>query len=135
MDWKKFTQATLASGVAMMLIAGVWHEIVMANFYANEVHAEHEGIGVIFLAYLLLAALMAYLYPLGHAGEYPLRDGLRFGVIMGILWVMPHELAMAGAHGESISYVFKNAAWHAVEQGIGGVIIGFVYRGLNMARL
>ena len=36
-------------------------------------------------------------------------------------------MLLAGAHGESISYAFKNAVWHIVEQGFGGVVIGFVY--------
>ncbi len=47
--------------------------------------------------------------------------------VIGLLWVFPHGLAMAGAHGDSISYVFKNAAWHVVEQGVGGIVIGLVY--------
>lgn len=39
-----------------------------------------------------------------------------------------HELAMVGAHdGNSLAYVFRNGAWHMVEQGIGGVIVGLVY--------
>ena len=35
---------------------------------------------------------------------------------------------MTGAHGgKSIVYVFKNAVWHMVEQGIGGIFIGLIY--------
>lgn len=49
---------------------------------------------------------------------------------MGITWVFPHELAMAGAHaGTSIPYVFQNSAWHLVEQGLGGLVISFVLGG------
>ena len=70
---------------------------------------------------------MAYVYPLGYKGKKPVWEGLRFGMIMGVLWVFPHELAMAGAHGDSLAYVFKNAAWHLVEQGVGGIVIGLVY--------
>jgi hypothetical protein len=70
---------------------------------------------------------MAYMYPLVCEGGRPIIEGLRFGMVIGVLWVFPHELAMAGAHGDSISYVFENAAWHLVEQGVGGIIIGFVY--------
>lgn len=134
MDRKKFLQATLAGGITMWILAGLWHELVMASFYTSETHAKHEGIGIILLAYILLGLLMAYLYPLAYRGGQPLREGVRFGAIVGILWVLPHELAMAGAHGESISYVFKNAAWHTIEQGIGGIVIGFVYGGLNITR-
>ena len=60
-------------------------------------------------------------------GGYPVAEGLRFGVLIGLLWVFPHGLAMAGAHGKSIAYVFKNTAWHLIEQGVGGIIIALVY--------
>ena len=32
------------------------------------------------------------------------------------------------AHGDTtIAYVIKNSLWHMVEQGIGGIIIAFLY--------
>ncbi len=127
MNMKKFIPASLAGGIFMWLLAGLWHGVIMARFYTAETHAAHEGTVIIFIAYMVLACLMAYLYPLLYKEGAPSVKGLWFGVIIGILWVFPHELAMAGAHSTSIAYVFKNAAWHIVEQGMGGVIIGFVY--------
>ena len=124
---KKLTLATLLSGFGMWVVAGIWHNLIMANLY-KEVHATHEGIGILLIAYFILALLMGYIYPLGYKGKNPVIEGLRFGIIIGLLWVMPHGLAMAGAHGESIIYVIKNSIWHMVEQGIGGIIIGLVYR-------
>jgi hypothetical protein len=127
MKGKRFILAALAGGVSMWLLAGLWHELVMAKFYARETNATHEGTGVIFLAYMALSILMVYLYSRVYRGGRPVVEGLRLGIVVGLLWVFPHELAMAGAHGESIAYVFKNAAWHMVEQGVGGIIIGLVY--------
>jgi len=127
MNIKKFILATLAGSVTMWLLAGVWHELLMAKFYAGETEATHEGTGIIFLAYMVLSILMAYMYPLGYKGGRPAVEGLRFGIVIGLLWVFPHGLAMAGAHGNSISYVIKNAVWHMIEQGVGGIIIGLVY--------
>lgn len=111
----------------MWLIAGLWHEIVMASFYTNESHATHEGTGIIFLGYIVLGLLMSYIYPLGYKRGNPIFEGMKFGVIIGLIWVFPHDLTMAGAHGTSIIYVLKNAAWHVVEQGFGGVIIAKIY--------
>ncbi len=126
MNYKKLLVATLSSGFGMWVIAGIWHNLIMANLYKN-VHATHDGIGLLLVAYFILALLMSYIYPLGYKGGKPYLEGLRFGVIIGILWVFPHGLAMAGAHGESILYVLKNSAWHMIEQGFGGIIIGLVY--------
>ncbi len=127
MNAKGFILATLITGTAMWLLAGIWHSFIVAVFYAEENHANHESIGIIFVAYLILAALMAYLYPRSHEGVRPMFEGLGFGLIVGLLWVFPHGLAMVGAHGESLSYVLKNAVWHLVEQGAGGIVLGLVY--------
>ena len=131
MNLKKMALATLAGGFGMWVIAGVWHNLIMANLYES-VDAKHEGIGVLLIAYFVLALLMSYIYPLGYKGGNPVWEGLRFGMVIGILWVFPHELAMAGAHGDPISYVFKNGLWHMVEQGLGGIIVGLIYGRIQM---
>ena len=127
MKIKKFILATLAGGLTMWILAGIWHKLLMAKFYVGETDATHEGTGIIFFAYIVLGVLMAYIYPLVYKGGRPVVEGLRFGIVIGLLWVFPHELAMAGAHGDSISYVFKNAVWHMIEQAVGGIIIGLIY--------
>lgn len=127
MKIRGFLITTSVSGLGMWLLAGLWHEVIMRQFYTEATHASHEGTGVILLAYLILAALMTYLFILGYRGQRPIRHGLHYGVVLGLLWVFPHELAMAGAHGEPVWYVIKNALWHVIEQGIGGLIIGLVY--------
>jgi uncharacterized membrane protein YvlD (DUF360 family) len=128
MNYKKLIIATVVTGFSMWVISGLWHNLILANFYASETEASHEGIGILLIAYLILALIMSYIYPLGYKGGRPIVEGLRFGALIGLLWVFPHELAMVGAHGDSILYVFKNAVWHMVEQGIGGIIIGLIYQ-------
>ena len=54
--------------------------------------------------------------------------GLKIGIIIGILWVFPHGLAMAGVHGISIVYEIKNTIYHMIEQRIGGIIIGVIQK-------
>jgi hypothetical protein len=131
MNLNKFVFATLAAGGGMWVVAGLWHNLILPSLYEGT-HATHEGIGILLVAYLVLALIMAYMYPIGYQGGKPVVEGLRFGMIIGILWVFPHELAMTGAHdGNSISYVVKNAVWHMVEQGIGGIIMGLSYGDLK----
>jgi hypothetical protein len=126
MNIKKLVFSTLVAGFGMWVIAGIWHNLIMANLYKS-VHATHDGIGLLLIAYLVLALIMSYIYPLGYKGGKPIIEGLKFGAIIGILWVFPHGIAMAGAHGDSLVYVIKNATWHIVEQGLGGIIIGLIY--------
>lgn len=110
----------------MWLVAGLWHEVIMAHFYAAETGAKHEGTAIILIAYLILAGFMTYLFSRMGKTSIPLVEGLKFGAVIGLLWVFPHELAMAGAHGEPLTYVFTNAAWHVVEQGVGGVVLSLM---------
>jgi len=131
MKKKKIIFSSLVAGICMWLLAGLWHKIVAVAFYTVETEATHEGTGIIFIAYLVLAFIMTYLYSNYHKSQRILLDGLKFGMIMGLLWVFPHELAMAGAHGESLVYVFKNALWHMVEQGVGGIVIALVYNKID----
>ncbi|NQT25670.1 hypothetical protein HQ585_09965 [candidate division KSB1 bacterium] len=127
MNIKKLVLSTFVVGFTMWVISGLWHNLILANFYASEIEASHDGIGILLIAYLILGLFMAYMFPLGYNGGRPAIEGLRFGALIGLLWVFPHELAMVGAHGESLSYVLKNAAWHAVEQGLGGIVVGLIY--------
>lgn len=113
--------AIALSGFAMWIVAGLWHNLLMANLY-EEVHAKHEGIGILLIAYVILSSFMTLLYPL-FAKKGTLPEAILWGAIIGLLWVFPHGLAMAGAHGEPLLYVFKNSAWHMVEQGVGGIVV------------
>ncbi len=132
MTIKRWTLAMLASGVAMWLLAGLWHLVIVPNFYSGGIGAEHhEGGWMISVGYVLLASLMTYMFPLGYQGGKPAIEGLRFGLLIGLLWVTPHALVRAGAHagsdGSSVSYLLINGVWHLVEQGIGGIIIGLIF--------
>ena len=110
----------------MWVIAGLWHNLILPFFNKN-IQAHHDGLGLMLLAYFILTLLMAYIYSFSFSGKKPVLEGLRLGVVVGLLWVLPHGLVMAGAHETSVIYEFKNAGWHMIEQGIGGMIIGLVY--------
>jgi len=117
----RYFLATVVSGLSMWVIAGLWHNLIMPGLYADR-HASHDGIGLLLVAYLVLSGMMVYLY--GQLSSVDgLAGGLWFGALVGILWVLPHGLAMAGAHGDSIAYVVRNTAWHVVEQALGGAVI------------
>ena len=116
----------LLSGFAMWVIAGLWHNLVLPLISAEH-DAHHEGIFIMLLAYFILAALMTYFY--SHFSRKNSKfAGLEIGVIIGILWVFPHGLALAGAHDTSIIYEIKNTLWHCFEQGIGGGLIALLYK-------
>ncbi len=130
MSLKKFLLATLASAIAMMILAGLWHRIIMVDFYnENSTIVRVEPlIHFIALGQLVLAMLMAYVYPRGASHDSPVSGVMRFGAVMGIIYVLPHGLVLHGVQGDSTAaLVLVDAIWHVVEQGAGGVAIALVY--------
>jgi hypothetical protein len=115
--------ATVAGGVAMWIVAGLWHEVIAAAFYADVIETAHQGVGIILLAYLLLAGFMTFFIRHTRVSQNILITGGVIGAITGVLWVFPHELSLAAAHGEPLADVLVNAAWHVIEQGLGGLVI------------
>jgi len=114
----------------MWVLAGLWHEIAAIAFYASVDRAEHQGLGIILAAYLFLGVAMAAVYPVVRMSGRTALDGLVLGAAFGVIWVLPHGLVMAAAHGESLSYEFINAGWHVIEQGIGGLVVTTAYTAL-----
>ncbi len=125
--WKFYTLSTLFSGLGMWIIGGFYHNLILPAVDEN-IHPHHEGLGIVLIAYFILAFLMTYLYQLNSASPNSLIKGIKFGVIIGILWVFPHGLAMAATHETSVLYEIKNTLYHVIEQGIGGMIISLVFK-------
>lgn len=114
----------------MWILAGLWHNLLLPLVDKNA-EAHHEGLVIMLIAYFILAFLMVYLFEISNKNNNYLLEGIRVGGVVGILWVFPHGLAMAGAHNTSILYEIQNVIWHIVEQGLGGIVIGFVYKKLQ----
>lgn len=126
-QWKKLLLSTLAGGIGMWIIGGLWHNLILPSVN-DSIEAHHDGLGLTLIAYFILAFLMAYIYFLIYNGNFTVINGLKLGVLIGILWVFPHGLAMAGTHDTSIIYEFKNTFYHMFEQGIGGIVISLVFK-------
>jgi hypothetical protein len=70
---------------------------------------------------------MVFIYPIIWPNEkIIILKGLKIGVFIGIIWVLPHGLAIAGVHHTPILYEFKNTLYHIFEQSIGGVVIALL---------
>jgi hypothetical protein len=119
MKVKKFIIATLAAFVVMFLLGGLWHVTLLGDFYTAQTE--------VLLGVLILAFLMALVYPIGYKGGSPVREGLRFGVLIGLIWILPWSVIIHGIWKYPLLCVIVDSVWHIVEQGIGGLIIGIIY--------
>lgn len=127
---KKYVLSTLATGFGMWIVGGIYHNLILPTIN-EKIQPHHEGLAITLIAYFILAILMVYIFEKVNLEMGSFYDGLRLGASIGVLWVFPHGLAMAGTHQTSIIYEVGNMLYHVVEQGIGGIILVYVSKITN----
>ncbi len=128
---KKFSLSTIAGLAVMLILAVLFHTVLMKEmFVLGEMQPP-----LIALGYLVFTLIMAYIYPIGYKGGSPVAEGLRFGLLMGVLFTFPREMVMyaTGATQYTLKTIGVEIVWHLVEQGVGGIVIALVYGRLSVA--
>ena len=127
---QKTLYAFVAGFVVMYTLAGIWNMFLVARFFTTtlSIGEGHPIMAYVFSAYLVLSLIMAYLFPrLKIDGSWTSR-GLKFGVVMGILWVVPFDLLIHGAFRYPSIALITDTLWAIIEQGLGGLVISYVYQ-------
>jgi len=128
MNIQKFLLSTIGAGLVMFLLAGLWHMILMSDIYAGDLNRAEPILYLIAVSYLILALLMSYMYPKGIEGTNKIANGIKFGILVGLIWVLPHALILhAVTEGGALNVILIDALWHIVEQSCGGVVIALIY--------
>ncbi len=75
----------------MFGLSALWHKVRRGSFY--EKHYETTAVNVdriyVLIGYFVIGLLLALIYPIGYNCEYPMKEGPRFGAIMGLLGLFP----------------------------------------------
>ena len=134
MNLKKLLMASVASFAVTFAIGGLWHMKLMHDWYVAHAGAmgdiSRPEPNMLFIAggSFLLSLMMSYIYPKGVESDNKMMEGLKFGVMMGILAFMPLELIL---HGATMIFskhaLLMDGIFQAVNGGIGGIIIAMVY--------
>ena len=126
--------ATVAAAVVMFVVGGLTHLVLFKDWFLN-----HKGMAgnldrtepmmpYVIAALLILSFLMAYMYPKGVEGDNKVMQGLKFGVIISLIWFLPCNLIQYSMSTTlSMKAILMDVVLHAVEQGLGGVAIALVY--------
>ena len=119
MEPKKMIGAWLGGFVAMFLLSYIWHEMIISGYnamqYADVMRPmEDFSIIHILIGYLILTFMMSYIYPLGNKGGPFLKEGLRFGVILGLLYTLPRAFMLAGVYEMPLGANLLDAVFHIV---------------------
>ena len=125
---RKFVQGALAAFAVGLLLSGLWHVLLMSDFYESAGAGREAPIfWAIGLAYLVVGFIMSYLYPKGYEGGSPISEGLKFGALIGLLWWFPTNLVLYATLEGPFTTVFVDGGWHLVEQGLAGIAVAMVY--------
>jgi len=132
MDTKKMIMAWLGGFLVMFVLGGIWHNFVMMDYnmaaYADLILPEEEfSLLYIAIGYLIISFMMSYMYPLGFGGGSAIKEGLRFGVMLGIFMSFSKAFIFAGAYKMPLDANLYDAIYHVVELAIGGIVIAKIY--------
>ena len=136
---KTFIASFVAAFAAMFMLSLLFYSLILGDTISRHIDPvflqEPPGYCCITLGYVALAVLMAWVYPHYHAGDDAIwRRGLRFGIVMGLLWVFPLSLVLHGVYRLPFTIVVIDTLWALVEQGAGGVVIATIHQRADKSR-
>jgi len=126
MNMQKMLLAVVVGFIVMFGLAGLFHLVIMKDFFIQKMGGS-PMIQYPIASYVILAILMSYIYPQGYKGGSLIREGLVFGILMGLMCRVPWEVVELGYGRGDIPFVLTEGIWHMVEEGIGGIAIAFMY--------
>ncbi len=131
MNAKKFILAGISAFVVMFLLSGIFHQVLAGDFYRSLPFGTDEpNMAYLAVAYVLITLIMTYMYPKGvEESGSKITQGLKFGALMGLMYAGPMNFILLAISPETPSiYPFVECGWHMVEQGIGGIVLAYVYK-------
>lgn len=128
---KKFILATIFYSAVTMAHGFTWHLVFFPEFYAElgVYNREPPIIPLGFASMVIQGLVLAYLYPLYYRGGSPIREGIKFGLILGIFLFSVSTLAV-GAKIQVSSmphWLGIQATFHLIQFVLAGAGIGLIY--------
>jgi hypothetical protein len=131
-NYPRLALAAVVAWIVSVGLAVLVHGVLLADLYTAHAPLFRAGsdmsLGLGFGAQLFGFFVFAYMYAKGYEGTNGLQEGLRFGVLVGLLLI---------AFSVAPSYVLLpvsgrlGVAWAVdavVEMAIYGIIVGLIYR-------
>jgi len=131
MKFSKYIYAARASFLAMFVLSTIWYLFLMADFFAQHRPAIARAaalIQYIVLGYLILAALMTFVYQMTNKTGRPAAHGFKVGALLGLIYFFPLSFGLYAIWQISAPAFLVDSLWHLFEQGVGGVVFAQIYK-------
>ncbi len=127
----KFILATGVYAIVTMIHGFTWHFNFFPEVYAQLgiYNREPPIIPLGFASMILQGAILAYLYPRCYQGGDPLKEGIKFGLVMGLFLFSVSTLANAAKIQVSSmsTWLAIQTAFHMIQFVVAGAGIGLVF--------
>ena len=125
----KLLLAALVAFVFLMLVNALLVGFIFPEGSPEKYQSERSEPKSMFnaLGLAISALLMAYMYPKGYAAGTPWTEGLRFGMVLGLLVVLPLCLHIYARVDVEFGSLLTVILWTVVTWGISGALIGSIY--------
>ena len=130
MNWTRFALAGVAGFVVSFATGAIWHIPLFGDFYAEqiaEIARPGRGVGLIAVASVVRGFLFAYIYPLGYSGGSPLREGAKFGLLMGLVTAFPTAVYYSQVAFASMAFMWVELIFWVIQGPMIGVAIAYVF--------
>lgn len=138
MDVKKFWFAVIAYVLITFIIAATWHLVLFKDLYDQlGIFTRKEPLIPLGIASIVMQALvLAYLYPRFSKGVGPVKEGLAFGLLIGVLMASIAVFAEAGKQNVSSLAIWLTfeSVYYLLQFGLVGVVIALIYGKRAMPR-
>ena len=135
MDLRRWAQATLGAFVAIFAAEFLIHQVWLGEFYRAHAawwrpEAQMKSMmPLMFVSQLVLAALLSVVYAKGYEpGRGGAGQGFRFGVLIGLLLMLPCSLMNAVIYPYPMSLIVNWLVGGVAEIALAGTVIGALYR-------
>ena len=131
MDRRKFFLAVIAYIVVTFAVAASWHLVFFKDLYDQlGIFTRKEPLIPLGITSIVMQGLvLSYLYPIFFRGGSPLAQGLKFGLLIGVLMASIAVFAEAGKQNVSslTTWLTFESGYYLLLFGCVGMIIGMIY--------
>jgi hypothetical protein len=126
MNWTRFILAAIGGYIVLVAVGALWHLVIFPAAYADVMKTMQAALVGIFVQDALRALVLAYVYPIGYHGGSAWMEGLKFGVLMGLLAGFTAGIYL-GIVGQPMNMVWIELVFLVIQGALNGIAVGWIY--------